>query len=66
MSDYNKTMETRLLNLLVCPLCKGKLSLDTQHLELICKTDQLAFPVRDGIPVMLTTEARMLDVNAAP
>ncbi len=54
-------METRLLNILVCPLCKGPLTANTQHTELICKADQLAFPVRDGIPVMLTTEARALD-----
>jgi uncharacterized protein len=61
-------METRLLELLVCPLCKGPL----QHLrppfnqrhELVCRPDRLAFPVRDGIPVMLESEARSLD--AAP
>ena len=61
-------METRLLNLLVCPICKGPL----EHLrppqqaavELVCHADGLAFPVRDGIPVMLEAEARSLD--AAP
>ena len=61
-------METRLLNLLVCPICKGPL----EHLrppqqaqvELVCHADGLAFPVRDGIPVMLEAEARLLD--AAP
>ncbi len=58
-------METRLLNLLVCPVCKGPL----EHLrppqqaqvELVCHADGLAFPVRDGIPVMLEAEARTLD-----
>jgi uncharacterized protein YbaR (Trm112 family) len=66
-------METRLLNLLVCPICKGPLD----HLrpplqekvELVCRADGLAFPVRDGIPVMLEAEARSLDdagVNAQP
>ena len=58
-------METRLLNLLVCPICKGPL----EHLrpplqekvELVCHADGLAFPVRDGIPVMLDSEARLLD-----
>jgi uncharacterized protein YbaR (Trm112 family) len=57
-------METRLLDLLVCPLCKGPL----QHLrpptnekhELVCRADRLAFAVRDGIPVMLESEARSL------
>jgi uncharacterized protein YbaR (Trm112 family) len=60
-------METRLLNLLVCPLCKGPL----EHLrppqqasvELVCHADGLAFPVRDGIPVMLEAEARSLDAG---
>ena len=55
-------METRLLDLLVCPLCKGPLEharppLQARH-ELICHADRLAFPVRDGIPVMLESEAR--------
>ena len=58
-------METRLLDLLVCPICKGPL----EHLrppaqaeqELVCRADGLAFPVRDGIPVMLESEARSLD-----
>lgn len=58
-------METRLLNILVCPLCKGPLTTDAQHTELVCKADQLAFPVRDGIPVMLSTEARVLDEGVA-
>ena len=53
-------METRLLNILVCPLCKGPLVANAQHTELICKPDLLAYPVRDGIPVMLTNEARVL------
>jgi len=58
-------METRLLNLLVCPICKGPLQharppMQERH-ELICPADRLAFPVRDGIPVMLEAEARSLD-----
>jgi hypothetical protein len=58
-------METRLLDLLVCPICKGPLRhtrppFDTRH-ELVCNADRLAFPVRDGIPVMLESEARTLD-----
>ena len=53
-------METRLLQILACPLCKGPLHYDREQQELICKADQLAFPIRDGIPVMLHTEARDL------
>jgi len=53
-------MHTRLLDLLVCPLCKGRLYPNTDHSELICRGDRLAFPVRDGIPVMLEAEARVL------
>ncbi len=54
-------MESRLLDILVCPLCKGRLHFDRQQAELICNADRLAFPVRDGIPVMLESEARSLD-----
>ncbi|MCW7537764.1 Trm112 family protein [Aquabacterium sp. A7-Y] len=54
-------MDTRLLELLVCPVCKGPLEHDRQARELICRADQLAYPVRDGIPVMLESEARELD-----
>ncbi len=58
-------METRLLNLLVCPLCKGPLEHlrppQQETVELVCHADGLAFPVRDGIPVMLESEARSLD-----
>ena len=62
-------MDTRLLELLVCPLCKGPL----EHLrppqqpqvELVCRADRLAFPVRDGIPLMLESEARTLDTPVA-
>src|SRR3546814_2573195 len=51
-------MESRLLEILVCPLCKGPLRHDREQQELICKADKLAFPIRDGIPVMLEHEAR--------
>ncbi len=58
-------METRLLNLLVCPVCKGPLEHlrppEQVQVELVCHADGLAFPVRDGIPVMLEAEARSLD-----
>lgn len=57
-------METRLLDLLVCPLCKGPLEHwrppHHERQELVCHADRLAFPVRDGIPVMLEGEARQI------
>ena len=53
-------MESRLLEILVCPLCKGPLRLDKENQELICRADKLAFPIRDGVPVMLENEARDL------
>lgn len=53
-------MDSRLLEVLVCPLCKGPLRFDREAAELICAHDRLAFPVRDGIPVMLEDEARRL------
>lgn len=53
-------MESHLLDILVCPLCKGPLQYDRAAQELLCKADKLAFPVRDGIPVMLENEARSL------
>ena len=54
-------MDHRLIDLLVCPLCKGPLDLhrdgDARPTALVCTADSLAFPVRDGIPLMLETEA---------
>ncbi|KTD43652.1 Trm112 family protein [Legionella quateirensis] len=54
-------MDKKLLELLVCPLCKGKLIVKKQ--ELICRFDRLAFPVRDDIPVMLEDEARIISLE---
>ena len=53
-------MDAKLLEILVCPLCKGPLVYRKAENELICKPDRLAYPVRDGIPVMLQEEAREL------
>jgi len=53
-------MDKKLLDILVCPLCKGKLYYDKAAQELICRADRLAFPIRDDIPVMLADEAREL------
>lgn len=55
-------MNNTLLDLLVCPLCKGKLTYDKEKKELICRFDHLAYPVRNDIPVMIAEEARRLDV----
>lgn len=54
-------MDPKLLDILVCPLCKGPLVYLKDRQELVCKPDRLAFPIRDGIPVMLDEEARRLD-----
>ena len=53
-------MDKKLLDILVCPLCKSPLVYKKDVKELICKADRLAFPIRDDIPVMLEEEARQL------
>ena len=53
-------MDTRLLDILVCPLCKGPLVYLKDKQELVCKGDRLAYPIQDDIPVMLEQEARTL------
>lgn len=55
-----KFMDPKLLDILVCPLCKGPLIYKKDKQELICKPDRLAYPIKDGIPVMLEDEAREL------
>ena len=54
-------IDPRLLEILVCPLCKGPLTYRKEAAELVCKADRLAFPIKDGIPVMLEDDARKLD-----
>jgi len=56
-------MDSRLLDILACPICKGPLVYRKQAQELVCKVDRLAYPVRDDIPVMLEEEARKLDAD---
>ncbi|WP_374356429.1 Trm112 family protein [Chitinimonas sp.] len=56
-------MDTKLLEILVCPLCKGPLHFDKPRQELICRADRLAFAIKDGIPVMLESEARELPAD---
>ena len=59
-------MDSRLLDLLVCPICKGPLDYDRSGQELICPRDHMAYPIRDGIPVMLVEQARDLDITGEP
>lgn len=53
-------LDNKLLEILVCPLCKGPLVYKKAQNELICRADRLAYPIRDDIPVMLEPEARQL------
>ena len=58
-------MDPRLLEILVCPVCKGPLDFRKANQEPVCKACKLAFPVRDDIPVMLEEEARQLSHDDA-
>ncbi len=53
-------MDKKLLSMLVCPECKGKLKYDREVQELLCTFDGLAYPIQDGVPVMLEGEARKM------
>ena len=55
------SVDPKLLEILVCPLTKGPLEYDATRQELISKAAKLAYPIRDGIPIMLADEARKLD-----
>lgn len=55
-NNFNK----KILDILACPICKGKLQYDKSKQELICKFDKLAYPIRDDVPVMLVDEAEEL------
>jgi len=56
-------LDKKLLEILACPICKGPLLYMKENTELICKADRLAYPVRDGIPVMLEEEARKIPLE---
>ena len=56
-------MDPKLLDILVCPLCKSPLIYRKAEQELICKADRLAFAIQDGIPVMLADEARKMTLE---
>jgi uncharacterized protein YbaR (Trm112 family) len=55
------TVDPKLLEILVCPLTRGPLEFDASRQELISRSAKLAYPIRDGIPIMLPEEARKLD-----
>ena len=61
-----RSVDPELLEILVCPLTKGTLSYDQKAQELISEQAGLAFPIRDGIPIMLVDEARPLDDDGNP
>ena len=56
-------MDSKLLDILACPVCKGPLVYRKSENELVCKLDRLAYPIRVGIPVMLEEEARQLPAD---
>ncbi len=62
------SLDHRLIELLVCPVCKGPLELrrnsEARPTDLVCPADRLAFPIHDGIPVMLESEAQPMDAAA--
>ena len=60
MQSYHRAMDSKLLELLVCPVIKGHLDYDRERMELISRSARLAYPIRDGIPVLLEQEARTL------
>lgn len=64
--QINSYMNKKLLDILVCPVSKAPLQWHSQTQELVCKVSRLAYPVRDGIPVMLETEARRLEDGEDP
>ncbi len=66
MARDKSTVDPKLLEILVCPLTKGPLRYDRENQELISEQANLAYPIRDGIPIMLVDEARPLDPDRAP
>lgn len=65
MADAKSGVDPKLLEILVCPLTKGPLVYDEANSELISKQANLAYPIRDGIPIMLVDEARPIDGDSA-
>lgn len=61
MTETKQKVDPKLLEMLVCPVTKTTLEYDAEHQELISRAAKLAYPIRDGIPIMLPDEARPLD-----
>lgn len=61
--QVEQMIDEKLLSILVCPVSKAPLEYDRDNEELVCKASGLAYPIRDGIPVMLETEARKLTAD---
>ncbi len=66
MTEQKAGVDPKLLEILVCPLTKGPLKYDPEAQELISEQAGLAYPIRDGIPIMLVDEARPLDKDRPP
>lgn len=61
MDQKMSSVDPKLLDLLVCPLTKGRLSYDRERSELVSESARLAYPIRDGVPIMLMSEARTIE-----
>lgn len=59
-------IDAKLVEIIACPLCKGKLQLDRAHHELVCRFDRLAYPITEDIPVLLESRARKLSLEELP
>ena len=62
-AGHEDTVDTRLLEILACPICKGTLKFQRDAQVLVCRMDRLAYPIRDDVPVMLEEEARQLSAD---
>ncbi len=58
-------MDHKLLDILVCPICKGRLQFNQERDALVCRADKLAFPIEDGIAVMLESRAKPLETETS-
>jgi uncharacterized protein YbaR (Trm112 family) len=59
-------LDHKLLEIVACPVCKGKLNYDKDKAELVCRADRLAYPIQDDIPVLLESRARTLSLEELP
>ncbi len=62
MAKKDAGIDPKMLELLVCPVTKGRLTYDAEHQELVSNKARLAYPIRDGVPIMLASEARPIEV----